>query len=96
MLETRCAGAKTRPHEISQVPEIIFQKQKVDRPDHFCLTEIALEGYLASSPQAVVVARRLPAQPVVGGLWKVGVYLGMAGGLSLRGVVRLGGGILWR
>ena len=71
------------------------ETEKVIRPDHFCLTRLAPQGYFAGSPQAVVVARRLPAQPVVGRLWKAGVYLGMAGGYSVSGEVRLVGGMLW-
>jgi hypothetical protein len=50
----------------SQTPETTREYKKAHPADYFYLTMLVREGYLASSPQAVVVARRLPAQPVVG------------------------------
>ena len=93
--DTPSRDAKIARSRISQDFGIKGENQKVNWADHFCLTELALQGYFAGSPQAVVVARRPPAQPVVGGLWISGIYLGMAGGFSACGDVRLGGGILW-
>ena len=95
MRDTLFNRVRSPAERIPQAPEISAQNDKVIRSDRFCLTELAPRGYFASSPQAVVVARRLPAQPVVGGLWTERVYLGTAGGFPVGGELRLVGGMLW-
>jgi len=69
---TRCEIAELTPVCGSQILDITVEKKKAHGADRFCLTETAPRSYFAGSPQAVVVARRLPAQPIVGRLWKVG------------------------
>ena len=95
MRDTRFHSVNSPAGRPSEALGIARENRKVIPSDRFCLTGLGAEGYLASSPQAVVVARRLPSQPVVGGLWTTGVYLGMAGGFPVGGEVRLVGGMLW-
>ena len=92
---TRCEIAKLTPVCRSQLLDITGEKKKAREADRFCLTGPAPRSYFAGSPQAVVVARRLPAQPIVGRLWTVGVRLGMRGEFDLDGELRLVGGKLW-
>ena len=72
MRDTLFPYANFRGFSIVQLAGIMREMKKVTRTDRFCLTELVGERYFASSPQAVVVARRLPAQPVVEGLWTAG------------------------
>ncbi len=69
---TRCEIAELTPVCGSQQLDITAEKKKAHGADRFCLTGPAPRSYFAGSPQAVVVARSLPAQPIVGRLWTVG------------------------
>ena len=71
-LMTQCEVAELTPVGSPQLLEIARERKKAHEADRFCLTGPARRSYSAGSPQAVVVARRLPAQPVVGRLWIVG------------------------
>ena len=65
---TQCEIDEMAAFGTAQPFEITLKTQKTHPGDHFCLTESVAEGYSAGSPQAVVVARRPPSQPVVGGM----------------------------
>lgn len=76
---TRREIAELTPACGSQPLDIMAEKKKAHGADRFCLTEPASRSYFAGSPQAVVVARRLPAQPIVGRLWIAGGSPGDSG-----------------
>ena len=69
---TQCEITQLAPIRDSQLLDITIEKKKAHVADRFCLTGAVPRSYFAGSPQAVVVARRLPAQPIVGRLWTVG------------------------